>query len=405
MESNRPPGQQQPLVKKEPIRVRSYSSLRQRDQHHVAAGLWGRKVPAQVNHSSSKYLVTPASSPQVATYSGSGGRETVKFVPNVAPKPEIATPSGAGAAAAAGPTGLGVEALLLRAVHSRQSAQQEFGQLRKSKMGGAVRPSNDSAQPQQLPKSSVGDAFSKLHQKKQRQRSDLEDNMRGLHLAGLSNLAIDASQGDLLLPISLPFKLQQHNRQQQQLGADGAEEGLLRVKADQTQQRQQQAEQDALQEVDTAASTPSNWRSSTLRQRDPEATAAAFSSTNTPAALLLQGQRLSQSGDALQENERPEFVQLCFPELFPPLDIAAMQAMQAKQTQPKEQQLEMKNNYSIREREHKGSEPTPMQALPSGRIGQLLIRRSGRVHLRLLTEASPAAGLDTRRFLRRARWH
>lgn len=86
-----------------------------------------------------------------------------------------------------------------------------------------------------------------------------------------------------------------------------------------------------------------------------------------------------------------EFVQLCFPELFPPLNIAAMQAMQAKRTPLKEQPSGMKSHHSIGDRELRGSEPTPMHALPSGRIGQLLIRRSGRVHLRLLTEASPVA--------------
>lgn len=179
---------------------------------------------------------------------------------------------------------------------------QKFERPRKFNVGGAALPPNDSVQPQQLPKSSVSKAFSTLHEKNQRQRS----GMKGFHLAGLSNLDTDASQSDLLLPIFLPFKLQQQNRQQQQqLGADEANKNFLRVKADQTQQRQQQPEEDALQEVDTAASTPSNWRSNTLRQKGPEATAAAFSFTDTPAALLLQNQRFFQSGDALQEIERP----------------------------------------------------------------------------------------------------
>lgn len=105
------------------VRVRNYSSLR-RDYLHGTAGLWGRKVPPHLNHNSLSTLVTPGSSPQVATCSGSGGREAIKFVPNVAAKPERAAPARPGAAAAAGSAGIGVEAFLLRAVHNAQPAQQ-----------------------------------------------------------------------------------------------------------------------------------------------------------------------------------------------------------------------------------------------------------------------------------------
>lgn len=81
-----------------------------------------------------------------------------------------------------------------------------------------------------------------------------------------------------------------------------------------------------------------------------------------------------------------EFVQLCFPELLPPLDISAMQA-QPLERKPHSQTTKGQQAKAASSGNRRNT-PTPLHALPSGRIGQLLVRRSGRVHLRLLTEAS-----------------
>lgn len=68
-----------------------------------------------------------------------------------------------------------------------------------------------------------------------------------------------------------------------------------------------------------------------------------------------------------------------------------MQAQQAKSQQQAQEKAQEQQNKGSSSRCGPASAtrrncPTPLHALPSGRIGQLLIRRSGRVHLCLLTD-------------------
>lgn len=66
-----------------------------------------------------------------------------------------------------------------------------------------------------------------------------------------------------------------------------------------------------------------------------------------------------------------------------------MQAQESQQSESKQGQQATKEQKQVKTGSSSlRNTPAPLHALPSGRIGQLLIRRSGRVHLRLLTEVA-----------------
>ncbi|KAL8445490.1 hypothetical protein Emed_005571 [Eimeria media] len=324
---------QESLTKKEPLPVRSATSLRQHEQQQVAASLGSfrghgllqqqrqlllhrgsQRTPV---HSQKPQGIKPslASSSKTGP-SSSGGGAVVKFTPNVGIKSEPAAP-----VKTADPgltsSGFGVEGLLLRSLHNRESTQQ----------------------------------------------------------------------GQLFLPITIPFKRlaeQQHEGEQQQEEGepdDRAFDGVAKGEP-----------QHDLEDVDTAASTPNSEERKLLRevkqQIQKASSAHGISSTDTcSTASFFQDQFLRRDTEqAMEEDGRPEFLQLCFPELFPPLDISAMRAQQS--AEDKSQQSKGQQHSKSSKTSSRAKAPTPLHALPSGRIGQLLIRRSGRVHLRLLTETS-----------------
>lgn len=389
MEANTPKQQQQTLIKKEPLRVRSYSSLRQHEQQQIAASLRGFRAPGLVPHQGQLHGRPEAQGgggapkqhqqpmrpfvpfPSVGSNANAGaGGPVVKFMPNLNVKTEQAGALKTANPAATASSGLGVDALLLRSLHNRQPTQQGSERFGRPKLGEAFRQPSHSLQTQ----TQQGPIFPQNDNK-----SNNTNKKRGPRSIKLSDLAYDDSSGHLFLPITIPFNQNINQKHQQQTKREDAAKT---------------PNQEELQEADTAASTPNYWARSTSTEKQPESlkasqtqTSAGLCNEEVPAASLLQEQFLASDGDRLlDEDGRPEFVQLCFPELLPPLDIPAMQAREASETnaQPnkKEQQSKTRNGCN------RDSTPTPFHGLPSGRIGQLLIRRSGRVHLRLLTEAS-----------------
>lgn len=124
------------------VRIRSYASLRQHEQQHVAASLRGPRGPGLLIHQRQLLLrpetqgtcdltqMQQAVRPSAAFCSVAGRSSTsgvnsvVKFMPNVSVKPEAAEATKTGIPCATVSSGLGVDALLLRSLHSRQTFQQ-----------------------------------------------------------------------------------------------------------------------------------------------------------------------------------------------------------------------------------------------------------------------------------------
>ncbi|KAL8451597.1 hypothetical protein Emag_002640 [Eimeria magna] len=211
--------------------------------------------------------------------------------------------------------------------------------------------------------------------------------IEGLLLRSLHNRE-STQQGQLFLPITIPFnrlaKLCQGEQQQQEVEADESVFcGSGKVEP-----------QQELEDIDTAASTPSFEERKLLRGVKQQIHRASSAHGISPgdgaacltASFLTDRFHSEDTEQVMEEDGRPEFLQLCFPELFPPLDISAMQAQQSADEKPQRSKSQQHSKTS--RGCSRSKTPTPLQALPSGRIGQLLIRRSGRVHLRLLTEAS-----------------
>ncbi|KAL8436573.1 hypothetical protein ACSSS7_001605 [Eimeria intestinalis] len=389
--------QQESLTKKEPLRVRSVTSLRQHEQQQVAASLASlrghgllqqqrqlllhRESQRTPVHPQKPQCMRPSLVPLSKPGVSSGGvGATVKFTPNVAVKSEqaaIAKTADSGLTS----SGFGIEGLLLRSLHNRESThQQNQERFGKPKPWSSFRQLSDQALPQQRQSTPLGtpaDSTKNQEKKNPRPRS-----------IRLSELAHGHSQGQFFLPITIPFKplKKQHQGEQHQEEAE-ADESLLNGSAEVEPQHD-------LEDIDTAASTPNSQERKLLcgvKQETPRASPAQGISLADGAgcstASLLRDQFLSRdTGQMMEEDERPEFLQLCFPELFPPLDILAMQARQCADEKPQQSKGQQQSKTS--RSSGRSNAPTPLQALPSGRIGQLLIRRSGRVHLRLLTDAS-----------------
>ncbi|CDJ49469.1 hypothetical protein, conserved [Eimeria brunetti] len=404
MEGNGDNRQQLPPVKKEPLRLRSFSSMQQHEQQQLAAAALrlprgpGQflpslqpRVPRLNQPSASPSLPSSSSngssnSSSSSSSSSSGSRSTVKFTPNVAIKQETATGTGASpAAAAAGSSSYSVDALLLRSLHTQQPTLQAFSRSVRPKLPFHAAP----LQPQQL-KPSFLPPIGRAGENAKKQKSK-----KASRSIGFSDLAHDESQSHLFLPITIPFKLHPRKQHRQQIDC-----------SQQQQKEQQQQQMDDLQGIDTAASTPNHLRRSespALHINDEhnnfkENTKYEFGE-DTAAALLLKGQSAERGQDEYcDEDTRPEFIHICFPELLPALDVAAMQALQAEAQQEAEKKGTEQQNKSSSSSSRASSSananrrncPTPFQGLPSGKIGQILIRRSGRVHLRLLTEATRA---------------
>lgn len=404
MEGNKNRQQHQALIKKEPLRVRSYASLRQHEQQQVAASVRGPRGPGLLNQQRQLLLrpeaqgicdpKQPAVRPSavfpsvLGSSSTAGGKSVVKFMPNVSVKPETAEATKAGSPATALSSALGVDALLLRSLHNRQPAQQPHGPFGRPKLrAGPIRQPCDPVPAQQRQSASVG---------LQQGNSSESGTRRGPRSLRLSDLAHDDSQGHLFLPITIPFK--RHTRHEHQGQVD---QGMAEVKTPLRILEKQRHRQDDVFEIDTAASTPNhlgNGTSAKLQQRAgqeaPHQSASTTDSNDIPAASLLRDQFVaSNSEHFLDEDGRPEFVQLCFPELLPPLDIPAMQALPSERKP--HPQAKKEQHTKAASSSNSANNPTPLQALPSGRIGQLFIRRSGRVHLRLLTEACGRAETNT----------
>ncbi|CDJ42799.1 hypothetical protein, conserved [Eimeria tenella] len=223
--------------------------------------------------------------------------------------------------------------------------------------------------------------------------SNAKLSKKGPRSISLSELAADESQGHLLLPITVPFNQQVQSPQEQPQQQEVKEEGGFKMLHSSNQHQQQ----DELQGIDTAASTPNHLgrteptdRQAETKEEKPQRRVMVDNSNESPAALLLKNHFANTgSGQWLEEDSRPEFIHLCFPGLLPPLDISAMQAQELQQSESKPGQQATKEQKQVKTGSSSlRNTPAPLHALPSGRIGQLLIRRSGRVHLRLLTEVA-----------------
>ncbi|CDI75413.1 hypothetical protein, conserved [Eimeria praecox] len=431
-------------IKKEPLRIRSFSSMQQHEQQQMAAAALriprgpGSFMPSLQPQRDPRLMQQsarpPVAFPSVERNNGSssssssgtvGSRSTVKFTPNVAIKQETAAGATASPSAATGASGFSVDALLLRSLHSHQPATHGYDRLNRPKFSGAGKVRVPVPMPTMQSALLQANANTKQQKKK------------GPRSISLSDLATDESQGHLFLPITIPFKQQTQRRtQHEQPKQEVDEEGFSGYS-------QQQQQLDEMQGIDTAASTPNHLRRNESTAALPKSGIDSSqwfvrhdNQGDTPAAVLIKD-RLSGGGHDGNwgEDERPlvlhlspndvrerqnpkekgkqfqllifatqlavihgrEFVHLCFPELLPPLDIAAMQAQQAehqRQSQQKsgEQQTKASSSNSTTSATSASTpqknSPIPLHALPSGRIGQLLIRRSGRVHLRLLTAKS-----------------
>ncbi|KAL8430330.1 hypothetical protein Efla_001095 [Eimeria flavescens] len=394
--------QYQPQIKNEPLRLRSYSSLRQLEQQQLGASLGGlrgqgllqqrrqllcnresQRTPAHSQKPQSLRPLLPF--PSFKGISSCGSGNTIKFTPNVAVKPEPAVTSTAGDPAMAS-SGFRVDALLLRSLHSREALKQTHDRFGKPKPWSSFRQQTDQSLSQQQQSTPLG----------MRECSNNTNKVkrRGPRSSKLSDLAHDQSQGHLFLPITIPFKglAKQPQQDQQQEQQEHEEADSDKLFGDTGKQGPQQDFED----IDTAASTPnscgrrvqSSVKREALKTRLPQGVSRP-DADDIPPASLLADQFQRDTEQVVEEDGRPEFLQLCFPEVLPPLDVPAMQA----------QQCERENTQQLRNEQHsktskscsKGNMPTPLHDLPSGRIGQLLIRRSGRVHLRLLTGTSGKA--------------
>ncbi|CDI81273.1 hypothetical protein, conserved [Eimeria acervulina] len=386
-----------PPTKKEPLRVRSFSSMRQHEQQQMAAAALriprgpGQHMPSlQLRDPRLKqHLAHPSVQGSSSSSSAVGNRSTVKFTPNVAVKQETGAGTTASPSTAQGATAFSVDALLLRSLHSHQPSPQGQDRSNRPKFPGTVMRHFSPAPAPKMQSSSLQNSSSSAKQQQQK---------KGSRSISLSGLALDQSQGHLFLPITIPFIHQTQKRMQQERLKQDTDKETFRSCS-------QPHQLDELQGIDTAASTPNHLRRSESTAAPPtngKDSLQCFkqdSYADTPAALLLKDQFSTDgNGECWEEDSRPEFVHLCFPELLPSLDIAAMQAQQAngqnqtQQTAAEHQHRSSTTNTSTSSSNPVSSSrrncPTPLHALPSGRIGKLLIRRSGRVHLCLLTDAS-----------------
>ncbi|KAL8272318.1 hypothetical protein Esti_003772 [Eimeria stiedai] len=389
--------QQQFMTKKEPLGVRNLTSLRQHEQQQVAASLGSlrghgllqqqrqlmlhresQRTP--IHQQNPQYMRPPHALSLKTGASSCGGGATVKFTPNVAVKSEpAATVKTVDPGLTA--SGFGVEGLLLRSLHNRESTQQQNqGRFGRPKPWSSFRQPSDQALPQQGQSTPLGTRAGSTNNQ--------DRKSRGPRSIGLSDLAHGHSQGQLFLPITIPFKhLAEQHQGEQQEGEAKADDSVLYGSG-------KVEPQHGLEDIDTAASTPNPEERKLLRSvkqathKAPSAQGIFLADDAAcSTASLLQDQFLHRDTEqVVEEDGRPEFLQLCFPELFPPLNISAMQAQQCADEKPQQfktqQQSKTSSSFS------RANAPTPLHALPSGRIGHLLIRRSGRVHLRLLTEAS-----------------